>query len=319
MTQATFHHPRPASLILAFTVLALAALSAGCSGHDHYVRGQQYVEQNETEESIVEFRQAVEADPTNAEYQQALALAEASAADQHVKLARELLARGDRDAARAHVTEALSHVPEHPEATSMLAELNGAPATQPAQAAAPRKTGPASAPAVDRSIAYPNSRAGQGPGTTPTVSRDMPRMPSARPAGASAGAPANPAAAPPADAPALPAPATPELAAAAAAGEFPAGSFPATLSRDDDAFPKEVETLDEIYVRLKNTKRKPLKADIEVRVGKMVKRYHELRVGGHVTGRGYSRKPYQITILAIEPESETVSFVVEPLNRLPIR
>jgi hypothetical protein len=267
---------------LLFGIPTVVLISAGCAGREHYVRGMDYVEAGEHDQGVVELREAVRAEPDNTEYKSSLADAESASAEMHFERADRLMAEGRLAEARSELQRTLELMPGHPKAPLLLNEVN--------------------------------AQLGGAATSAPAIAENVPAMP------------------PPGPTPVPAAPPQPTVAASSAGAvqtrpdmvtdqlpDFPPGSYPGTLSRDDSNFPKEAETLDGIIVRLKDTTDKPIHADIEVRVGKLVKRYRELREGSRVTGRGESRRPYQITILGIEPESETVSFVVEPLTRLPPR
>jgi hypothetical protein len=342
-------------------LMSLASVQLGCSAHDHYARGQAYAEQDRHDQAIIELEQAVKAEPGNAEYQTSLADARKSAADARYDQAQEMLGHGQIEEARRELKRALELSPGHPQATEQLAELNTevppgtvivaaspapeseAPAPANAVAQAPTETPPpvvevtpptavtppGAAPATPPSVALPESKAGQGIGTPPDVSRDMRRMPSAKP-----GATNEPVAPTETIAP-VPAPLSGTLDTGLPLATQPAsptfiepapeatqGGMSFTLSREDDNLPKMMETLDHICVRLKRVRCRscaPVTVDIEVRVDRIVKRYRELPAGTRITGRGYSHRPHQITIDSIDGPSETASFTIEPLNRLPLR
>ncbi len=93
-----------------------------------------------------------------------------------------------------------------------------------------------------------------------------------------------------------------------------APTFRGTLSRDDDRFPKRLMTIDQIEVRLRDTDHDPVDADIEVNVGKASTDHDDLRVGARVRGRGMSRRSYYIIILDINPDTETIRFMIEPAD-----
>jgi hypothetical protein len=105
----------------------------------------------------------------------------------------------------------------------------------------------------------------------------------------------------------------PPAPAAVPAPPLPAG-FRGVISRDDKHYPKELMTLDGIVVKVKDTSDRPPRADVEIRVEKTQKRYDNLRVGMRINGRGISRAPYRVVILAINPDTETVAFSIESLQ-----
>ena len=88
-------------------------------------------------------------------------------------------------------------------------------------------------------------------------------------------------------------------------------AFRGVVSRDDKRYPTELTTLDGIVIKLKDTHDNPPRADLEIRVEKTHKRYDKLRVGMRINGRGVSRSPYRVIVLAINPDTETVAFSLE--------
>ncbi len=94
----------------------------------------------------------------------------------------------------------------------------------------------------------------------------------------------------------------------------PTRVFHGTVSRDDDRYPKELTTIDGIIVKVKDTDEDPLDADLEIRVGSFKTRYKDQPVGARITGRGESGRRYQVVILAIEDDEETVHFAIEAMG-----
>jgi tetratricopeptide (TPR) repeat protein len=87
--------------------------------------------------------------------------------------------------------------------------------------------------------------------------------------------------------------------------------FRGSVSREDDRFEKELETVDGIVVKVEDTDGDPLDADLEIRVGSYVNRYSDQPVGARITGRGQSGTTYRVVILAIDDDEETVHFAIE--------
>lgn len=109
-------------------------------------------------------------------------------------------------------------------------------------------------------------------------------------------------------------------AAAPSAATRPASPvqvFQGIVSRDDDRYPKEVLTVDGIVVKVRDTDKDPLDADLEIRVGKARKEYNDKRVGARIGGYGESGRPYVIVITRIDDETETVHFSVETVENGP--
>jgi hypothetical protein len=90
--------------------------------------------------------------------------------------------------------------------------------------------------------------------------------------------------------------------------------FEGLISRDDDRYPKELMTVDDIVVKLKDTDGKPLDADLEIRVGKNAKEYDDKPTGARIGGFGRSGRRYVIVVLEIIDKTETVRFAVETLD-----
>jgi len=109
-----------------------------------------------------------------------------------------------------------------------------------------------------------------------------------------------------------------EPAPAPLATTRPAGGpvrvFEGIISRDDDRHPKELMTVDDIVVKLKDTDNEPLDADIEIRVGKNAKEYKDKAVGARIGGFGQSGRRYVIVIVEIIDDTETVRFAVETVG-----
>lgn len=83
------------------------------------------------------------------------------------------------------------------------------------------------------------------------------------------------------------------------------------VSRDDDRFSKKLETIDGIFVEVKDTDDDPLDADLEITVGEREKEYRNLRPGAQITGQGISGRSYVLTVVRIIDDEETVHFTIE--------
>ena len=90
--------------------------------------------------------------------------------------------------------------------------------------------------------------------------------------------------------------------------------FHGIVSRDDDRYPKEMETVDGIIVKVLDTDEDPLDADMEIRVGDTKTKYEDRPVGSRLGGWGLSRKAYAVVITRIDDDQETVHFAVEPVG-----
>ena len=84
----------------------------------------------------------------------------------------------------------------------------------------------------------------------------------------------------------------------------------ATVSRKDRRFRKMVETIDDIFVKVKDTDPQP-DADMHVYLGrKRIKKVKDWRPQHRVRVEGRSGRPYEIVILRINDATETVRFGV---------
>jgi hypothetical protein len=82
----------------------------------------------------------------------------------------------------------------------------------------------------------------------------------------------------------------------------------ATISRDDKRHPKMVKALDGLYVKVRDTDPRP-DADLVVYRGNIrVGEKKDMTVGDWIAAKGRSGQRYQIVVLAIADETETVLF-----------
>lgn len=288
-------------------------LLVGCAGWQQYREGEQLLEAGDSDAAMARMREAVAKDPTNTQYQMGLSDAETVAAEQHLQKAQVLLAENRAAEGREELNRALELMPGHPQVVTMLAQLDagmdavtvasahGASTAksvkeppQPSLAASTKPAEPAPAVAM-RTTEEPPMTA------KPTV-QPVRKRPAREPVEVAAPTPA-PVAPQPSEASAVPPP--PEIQQ----------TFHGTLSRDDDRYPKELATVDGIIIKLKDTGSRPIHADVEVRVGKQVKKYKDLRVGSRINGRGVSLQTYQLAITAIDTRTETIRFAIVPLLR----
>ncbi len=196
--------------------------------------------------------------------------------------------------------------PQEPSSRPAVIAKVDEPVPAPTVQSSPKPQKPASRPAIIAKVDEPTP--------TPAVrSSPKPQKPASRPAQAALTKLPTPAPAPPAAdgsvqaasaSPAAPAPAPPLP---------PDHTFTGMVSRDSKRFPPEREAIDGIVVKLKNTSKNPLRADLEVRVGKLKKKYDDLRIGARIRGRGQSRQQYDLVILSINDATETVGFALDPL------
>jgi len=84
----------------------------------------------------------------------------------------------------------------------------------------------------------------------------------------------------------------------------------AVISRDDDIAPRKVLTIDGIMLKIEDTDRCPLDVDIELSVLGNEYEFEDLPVGSSVELTGQSGQRYQLHILAIDDDSETLRFAI---------
>lgn len=339
------------TILLAGLALGACLGAAGCAVNEAHQRGKRLMAAGEYDEAVVVLREVVTSHPNEGQYHIDLAEAETQAAEQHIQAAEKLLAENQATPARDHLATAQEQVPAHPKARRLLEETQsrveagerlsreasealsaqkwaeayrlaseavqadaGNPQSQlmygearsaaaahgvPTEAVAARP----SPPTVDRPPAMAQARPREPARRPPEASRERSessrrrdRARRERPSDVPPPPPPPPVQAPPEE---------PEQWA-----QIPA-AFRGILSRDDDRYPKSMETLDEIVVKLEDTDHDPLNADITIRVGKYVLKRKHVRVRMPVYGRGASGRSYRIYLEGINPDSETVRFVVE--------
>jgi len=315
-------------------------LLAGCAGSEQYREGQKFVLAGEYDRAAAAFRQAIAQDPQNSGYRTALAEAQALAADQHVEQAEKLLAQHRPSAAKQELQIALDQMPAHPKAILMVGPAENQirqceELLEQARAARQREDWADARRLTDEAA---------------RIDASHPQLQPARPAEASTRLPATspapipeppgpaPVAKRPQDPPAPqrtrpprqvippprpvppPSPPPPPKRADPPKQQSPRQIrrhqtlrrvFLGTVSRDDDRYNKEIQTVDGIRVKVSDTDKKPLDADLEIRVGSARLKRKNQRVGARIHVRGVSGRAYQVLILAIEDKDETVHFAVE--------
>ncbi len=167
-------------------------------------------------------------------------------------------------------------------------------------------------------VILPASQPAVPPATAPAAPQAPPMAPSTTKA-AAASPPVVPTQPVPATQPPPQPASTPSTAPASVADLGSVRTFQGVISRDDDRFPKELATVDGIVVKLLDTDKDPLDADIEIRVGTRSKKYDDRPEGSRIGGYGESGSPYVVVILKIEDETETVHFAVERADDAPPR
>lgn len=334
------------------TVCGLLLVS-GCAGSDQYQRGRKLIREGYYDQAVVVLRDVVADDPANADYQMALAEAETQAADRHIRQAEELFAQDRATEALMAVRSARDYVPAHPQAIKMVEPLEERIAQAARLAQDARTSLGAEKWAEAYLLALEASRADASHPEVPTLLADTRSAALAH--GVNVPEPA-PAAQPPAvvmaPSPApgpvpeasvdRPAPKPPRRSAeqpkrrgeerggrrarpSATAGHAPAPAeaapmptrFRGILSRDDDRYPKKMHTIDGIEIKLEDADEDPLDADLTIRVGRYVLEREDVRVGTPIYGRGASGRSYVIIIEGINPDSETIRFLVEAVAPAP--
>jgi hypothetical protein len=108
-----------------------------------------------------------------------------------------------------------------------------------------------------------------------------------------------------------PAPA-PAPAPAAVAPPQPTGNvfYQGIVSRKSKIAYKEALTIDGIVVKIKDTDRCPLDADIELRMDCFKEKYKDLPIGSSIAVVGRSGQTYWVNLLDIDDGTETISFAV---------
>ncbi|MBI4579996.1 MAG: tetratricopeptide repeat protein [Planctomycetes bacterium] len=87
-----------------------------------------------------------------------------------------------------------------------------------------------------------------------------------------------------------------------------------TVSRDNSRYKKVVVTVDGISVKVKDTDRKPLDADLEIVAGKFKVKPDDVPVGAAIKIQGVSGRLYKLTVLYIIDADETVGFAIDSLD-----
>ncbi len=108
---------------MAWVCLAALATSAGCGTSEHYRRGQDLQREGEYDQAIEAYLKAVQEDPYNRKYVDALNAAEDLAADRHVRRAEKLSEAGRVEQALKEVARAQDLMPAHPQAMELKPRL----------------------------------------------------------------------------------------------------------------------------------------------------------------------------------------------------
>lgn len=88
----------------------------------------------------------------------------------------------------------------------------------------------------------------------------------------------------------------------------------ATVSRDNRRFPKMVETMDGLYVKVLDTDPGP-DADMAVYRGRhRIREKKNMTVGQRLTVQGHSGRRYDVIMLSIIDQTETVRFAIRPVG-----
>ena len=87
------------------------------------------------------------------------------------------------------------------------------------------------------------------------------------------------------------------------------------VSHEDRRYPRMTETLDGLFVRVRDTDDDP-DADLEVFLGRQrIAKKKNMRVGDGLTVVGHSGRRYVVVVLSIYDETETVRFGIRPARR----
>lgn len=327
----------PAWLAVIGSILCL-----GCSNNEHYRRGRELSAAGDHERAVLMFREAVKAEPGNSRFQVELAEAEMAAAQKHLDQAERLLADNQATPARIEVNAARDYVSSHPkvirlgieideriergralagEASSAMQERRWADAYRLAVEAAKADAGGeevrlvlaeartaarANGVAVDEE---PVAVAGtvRSPTSGEPVAEGRPKERDSSLRGQSGGGRRS------REGEGRRREDRAEETMTMLPSTLPT-SFRGTLSRDDDRYPKKMETIDGIVVKLEDTDADPLNADVTIRVGRYELTRKHIRIGVPVYGRGVSGRSYRLVIEGIAPRSETIRFLVEPVS-----
>ena len=88
------------------------------------------------------------------------------------------------------------------------------------------------------------------------------------------------------------------------------------LSRDDDRYEASVQTIDGFSIRLRDTDRDPLDADLDIHIGKRrIARLRDIPVNRSIPIKGRSGREYMLDVLAVRDATETVIFAIRAVRR----
>src|ERR1051326_6901661 len=113
---------KPITLLALVAVLAI--IVAGCAAKKAYTRGNRAEVTKEYDAAMVEYKAAVDKDPSNNEYQLKYAQARYSAAFQHYEAGRRALDKQDYETAKMEFTRVLEIDPTHELAKQQLSKVN---------------------------------------------------------------------------------------------------------------------------------------------------------------------------------------------------
>ena len=235
--------------------------------------------------------------------------------------AHQALQTGDYEAAWKHLMRVLTIRPDHPSAAKLLDNLERGHGEAVADARAAWLRGEKDALIVAQATP-PAPVADEQPPGEALADAGQQRPAEPEPSGETPGKPP-PADSTPAETEATPQP-TEEPAHPPVSGRLPVARPPAerptshgflvtaVVSRHDRRYAKMAETLDGLYVKVRDTDSDP-DADIEVYRGrKCVAKKKDMRVGDSITAQGSSGRQYEIVIVSIFDRTETVRVGVRP-------
>ena len=113
---------KPITLLALVAVLAI--IVAGCAAKKAYTRGNQAEVTKDYDAAMVEYKAAVDKDPSNNEYQLKYAQARYNAAFQHYEAGRRALDKQDYETAKMEFTRVLEVDPTHELAAQQLAKVS---------------------------------------------------------------------------------------------------------------------------------------------------------------------------------------------------
>jgi len=86
------------------------------------------------------------------------------------------------------------------------------------------------------------------------------------------------------------------------------------ISRGDRRFKKSLTIMDGVTIKLRDTDKDPLDADLEIVAGKFNISPNDIPAGGAVKIQGLSKRQYKLTVMWIDHDNDTIKFAIDAMD-----